>query len=338
MKALVIEGSGMKLQEVPLGPLGDGDARVRVRAAGICATDLHILSGRFKFHESPRILGHEVAGVVESVGKDLPGDWIGNNVIVDPVIGCGLCSLCRSGRKLLCRNGGELGTTGGDGGYAEYVTIPATSLYVLPEGLSFEEGALIEPLNCTYGAFCKARPRPGESVLIFGSGPAGLLFVQLARAFGCEPILLAGGGAARLELGRKLGATEAWDYQDADLGEHVLRATGGEGPDITIEASGADAAVLQAFEWVRPGGRVLLYGISGQRTPNISSDLIVSKDLAVVTGIGSPLLWDDVIRFAGSDKIELLPMITHQFPLEEFERALAVAADATQSVKVVFCP
>jgi threonine dehydrogenase-like Zn-dependent dehydrogenase len=338
MKALVIEAGRLKLTELPVGLLSDGQVRVRVRVAGICATDLHILSGRIILEKTPRILGHEIAGVVESVGKGVSPDWAGKNVIVDPVIGCGVCSWCHSGRKLLCRNGGELGTTGGDGGYAEYVTVPATNLYVLPERLKLEEGALLEPLNCTFGAFFKAQPRPGESVIIFGSGPAGLLFVELARACGCAPILLAGGGPARLELAQKLGASEVWSYRDRELAEHVLRATNGEGPDIAIEASGADVAVGQAFDWVRRGGRVVLYGISGARTPNIPSDVIVTKDLAVVTGIGSPLLWDEVIAFAGAGKIDLLSLVTHRFPLEDFESALSVAADSERAVKVVLCP
>jgi threonine dehydrogenase-like Zn-dependent dehydrogenase len=268
----------------------------------------------------------------------VPCGWVGKNVVVDPVIGCGLCSWCRSGRKLLCRTGGELGTTAGDGGYAECVTVPVTNLHELPERLSFEEGALIEPLNCTYGAFVKARPRPGQSVLIFGSGPAGLLFVELARACGCTPILLVGGGAPRLESGRQRGAAEVWDYHGGQIAERILHATSGEGPEIVIEASGADSAVTQAFEWVRRGGRVVLYGISGAGRPNIPSDSIVSKDLTVVSGIGSPLLWDEVIHLADAGTLVLRSLVTHRFHLEEFEQALVLATDVDQSIKVMFIP
>jgi threonine dehydrogenase-like Zn-dependent dehydrogenase len=338
MKALVRVAETLSLMEIPTTPLRDSEARVRVRAAGICATDLHILSGRIRFERAPRVLGHEISGVVESVGNAVPPTWVGKKVIVDPVIGCGLCSWCRSGRKLLCRSGGELGTTGGDGGYAEYVTVPATNLHALPDCLSCEEGVFIEPLNCTYGAFVKARPRPGESVLIFGSGPAGLLFLKLARAWGCTQVLLVGGGAPRLELGRQGGASEVWDYQAGEIAERVLDATSGEGPDIAIEASGSDSAVMHAFDWVRRGGRVVLYGISGAGRANIPSDLIVTKDLTVVSGIGSPLLWDEVIRLAGAGKMDLRSLVTHRFPLEDFERALTVAADVEQSAKVVFSP
>jgi threonine dehydrogenase-like Zn-dependent dehydrogenase len=339
MKALVIDKNDLKLEDLALGPLGSKSARVRVRTAGICATDIHVLSGQIKFHKAAtRVLGHEVAGEVESIGSEVGSDWVGKRVIVDPVIGCGECFMCRSGRKLLCRNGGELGTTGGDGGYAEYVTVPVANLYPIPEPLSFDEGSLIEPLNCTYGAFLKASPRPGESVIVFGSGPAGLLFVQLARAFGCNPIFLVGGGAKRLERGRNLGAAEAWDYRDPELSGHVSDNTSGEGADIVVEASGTDAAVRHTFNMVRPGGRVVLYGISGAQNPNIPSDLIVGKDLMVVTGIGSPLLWDGAINLACSGKIDLRSMISHQFSLDDFGEALAVARDPDKSIKVVFHP
>lgn len=338
MKALVVQTNQLRLQELPVIEPPVRSARVRVRAAGICATDLHILSGKIKFARAARVLGHEIAGTVESVGKEVTTDWIGKSVIVDPVVGCGECPWCHSGRKLLCQTGGELGSAGGDGGYAEYVTVPSANLYALPKQLSFEEGALIEPLNCVYGAFTKSLPRPGESVLVFGSGPAGLLFVQLARAYGCGPILVADGSPLRLKLGRKLGATEAWNYRDPQFADFVLKETDGEGPDIVVEASGSDAAVQQAFSLVRRGGRVVLYGTTGAHNPNIASDLIVAKDLVIVTGIGSPLLWNEVIRLVASGKIDLKTMVTHQFTLEEFERALAVARDTSVSGKVIFCP
>lgn len=338
MKALIREGKTLRLAEVPAPSPGHGQARVRVHAAGICATDLHILSGTITFDGMPSVLGHEIAGVVDSVGDAVSPELLGTRVAVDPVVSCGLCAWCRSGRKLLCRDGGELGTTGGDGGYAEFVTVPAANVHPLPPNLSFEAGTLIEPLNCTYGAFLKARPRPGESVLVLGSGPAGLLFVQIARACGCVPVLLVGGGAPRLRLGERLGVAAAWDHRDPGIDEQVLGLVTGEGPDIVVEASGADAAVARAFELVSRGGRVVLYGISGANRPNIPSDQIVSKDLTVVTGIGSPLLWDEVVRLAAAGRVDLGHLVTHRFRLEDHAEALAVAADIEQSVKVVFTP
>ena len=338
MKTLVITDKQLRLEQREIRPPREGECLVRVRAVGICATDLHLLDGRLKFDKMPAIPGHEVAGVVEKVGPGVDHAWLGRKVVVDPVIGCGTCIYCHAGRKLLCRQGGELGTTGGDGGYAEYVTVPAINLYSLLEPLAFEEGAVIEPLNCTLGAFLKAQPKPGESVVIFGSGPAGLLFTALARASGCAPVLIIGRGRTRLDLARRLGAAETWSYHDPGLADKIMRATGGEGPDIAVEASGADVAVRQAFTGVRRGGRVVLYGISGANRENISSDAIVAKDLSVVAGIGAPLLWDAAIRMAAQGQVQLRSLITHQFPLEEFALAIALARDGDRAAKVVLCP
>ncbi len=338
MKALVIKDGHLELQERPRRPAGWGEALVRVRAVGICATDLHLLNGSQRFDRIPQVLGHEIAGLVESVGSGVPSDWVGSRVIVDPVIGCGVCPYCHAGRKLLCKAGGELGTTGGDGGYAEYVTVPAANLYRWPDTLSFEEGTLMEPLNCTWGAFLKAQAQPGESVLIFGSGPAGLLFLALARTSGCTPVFMIGRGEVRLNSAKQFGAAETWVYRDADLQGKVLQATGGKGADIVVEASGADIAVRQAFEWVRPGGRVVLYGVSDAGQPNILSDRIVQKDLQVVAGIGSPLLWDRGVQLAGGGRIDFRSLVTHRFPLEKAEEALSTARDGDRAIKVVLCP
>ncbi len=338
MKALVVKDGHLELQERPCRPPGWGEALVRVRAVGICATDLHLLDGSQRFDRSPQVLGHEIAGVVESTGSGVSSNWIGSRVIVDPVIGCGMCSYCHAGRKLLCKAGGELGTTGGDGGYAEYVTVPAANLYRWPEALSFEEGAIMEPLNCTWGAFLRAQAQPGESVLIFGSGPAGLLFLALARASGCTPICMIGRGEVRLNLAKRFGAAETWVYRDAGLRDKVMQATEGKGPDIVVEASGADTAVGQAFEWVRPGGRVVLYGVSDTGQANILSDRIIQKDLYVATGIGAPLLWDRGVQLAAGGRLDLRSLVTHRFPLEKAEEALALARDGDRAIKVVLCP
>ena len=338
MKALVMTNGHLELQERPCRPPGWGEALVRVRAVGICATDLHLLDGSQRFERSPQVLGHEICGVVEGTGGGVPSPWTGRRVIVDPVIGCGACPDCHAGRKLLCKSGGELGTTGGDGGYAEYVTVPAANLHHWPDALSFEEGAIMEPLNCTWGAFLKAQAQPGESVLIFGSGPAGLLFLSLARASGCTPLYLVGRGEVRLALAKRFGVTEAWSYRDADLREKVLQAMAGRGPDIVVEASGADRAVGQAFDWVRPGGRVVLYGVSGTGKANILSDRIVQKDLHVVTGIGAPLLWERTVHLASGGRIDLRSLVTHHFSLENAAEALSLARDGDRAVKVVLCP
>ncbi|MFO0889475.1 MAG: zinc-binding dehydrogenase [Isosphaeraceae bacterium] len=174
-----------------------------------------------------------------------------------------------------------------------------------------------------------------------GSGPAGLLFVQLARACGCTPILLRAGGGRPEAPARppELGATGAWSHRDPEIARRVLDATGGEGVDIAVEASGSDEAVGHAFDLVRRGGRVVLYGISGTGRPNIASDLIVSKDLGVVSGIGRAPCSGTRPSGSRAAVVGGPGVAGHpSFPLEDHDRFLAVAADVDQSVKVVLTP
>ena len=336
MRALVWSGSDhLELQERPPRPPGPKEALVRIRAAGISAIDLHLMSGRLSIAKPPKVLGHEIAGVVEDSPQE---GWVGRRVIVDPAIGCGKCAFCKADRKKLCDRGGELGATGGDGGYAECVTVPVANLLPLPDSLSFEAGALVEALDGALGAFERAQPRAEDTVLVFGSGPAGLLFVQLARARQCKLIMVIGGGKARLAAGPPLGATHAWSHENGFLQDLVLNYTSGDGPDLVIEASGVDPAVSQAFSWVRKGGRVILFGLSGSFGKNIPSDTIVTKDLTVVTGIGSPAHWAKAIELASMGRIDLASLVTHRFPLEKADQAVAAARDGDASIRVVFTP
>jgi threonine dehydrogenase-like Zn-dependent dehydrogenase len=336
MRALVWTGPDrLELQERPPRPPGPREALVRVKAAGISATDLQLMNGRLPFAKPPKVLGHEIAGVVEASPVK---EWIDRRVIVNPVTGCGRCAHCKADRKVLCDKAGKLGTTGGDGGYAEYVTVPVANLLPLPDSLSFEAGALVEPLECTLGAFERAQVRPGETVLVFGSGPAGLLFVQLARSRECRLIMLVGGGKAKLAAGAALGATYAWSHENSFLQDLVLSYTSGDGPDLAIEASGADPAVSQAFSWVRKGGRVVLFGLSGSFGKNIPSDTIVTKDLSVGSGIGSPDHWARAIELASTGKVDVASLVTHRFPLDQADLAVAAARDLDASIQVVLTP
>jgi len=336
MKALVWHGgNALDVEERVLTTPPAGSVHVRVRASGVCATDLHIMAGRMPDLRPPKVFGHEFAGEVHTLGAGVNADLLGRRVLVDPVIGCGACVYCRAGRKILCRAGGELGTSGSDGGHAEFVTVPAANLYALPAHVSFAEAALVEPLDCTLGAFRRAAPRAGESAVIFGSGPAGLLFVALARLAGCAPILLVGRGKARLELGRRMGATAAWDYQDPKVEGDIALATSGEGPDIAVEAAGA--AVARAIACVRRGGRVVLYGL-GEGAANIASDAVIAKDLTLVTGIGDERLWGEALGMVASGEVEVRALVTHRFSLADAAHALRAARDIDSAVKIMFEP
>ncbi|NBD27111.1 zinc-dependent alcohol dehydrogenase [Paenibacillus glycinis] len=312
MRAIVWQPDG-KLEEVadwPAPAPADDEVLVRVRAAGICSTDLHMVSGRLDFAKPPWVLGHEIAGTVERVGTRVSGWQAGDRVVVDPVVGCGRCRSCQSGRKYLCPAGGELGTTIGSGGYGAYVAAKPGNLYRLPEALTFEEGAMMEPLNCTLGAIDRARNVAGARVAVFGAGPAGQLFAQLARVYGAASVTLFDKREEPLALGLRLGADEAVDIRQGSPSRYGAASVF----DVAVEASGSVEAVRSCLELVAPGGTIVLYGLNGAEAPSIPSDRIVAKDLGVVTCISAPLLWDRGIRLAESGRINVGAIVTDRVP------------------------
>ncbi len=311
MRAIVWQPDG-RLEEVAdwqVPALADDEALIRVRAAGICSTDLHMVSGKLDFAKPPWVLGHEIAGTIEQVGPRVAGWRAGDRVVVDPVVGCGSCRSCLSGRKHSCPNGGEIGTTIGSGGYGAYVVAKAGNLYRLPDSMTFEEGAMMEPLNCTFGAIERVRNLAGSRVAVFGGGPAGLLFLQLGASF----VTLLDIREEPLRLGLRLGADEIIDLsRETVLG--LVGSMGDEWFDVVIEASGSLEAVKACFEAVAPGGTVVLYGLNGSAEPSIRSDQIVGKDLSIVTCISAPLLWDKGIRLAASGRVNVKDIISHRVP------------------------
>jgi threonine dehydrogenase-like Zn-dependent dehydrogenase len=315
MRALVWKETGEIEKDLawPTPEINDQEVLVRVRAAGVCMTDIHMVQGQLDFATPPWVLGHEISGVVERVGSEVKGRAIGDKVIVDPVVGCGSCHYCLTGKKYLCPHGGELGTTYGNGGYGQYVVVKPSNLYDLPPELSFEEGALMEPLNCTLGAVERVQNMVAADVIVFGPGPAGLLFVQLAKAYGALSVTLVGTRDDRLELGKRLGADKTINIRTSSLELEL----GNRRFDVAIEASGNELALSNSFEFVSKGGTVLLYGLAGIKRPTINSDAIVSKDLTVVTCISAPLLWEKGIRLVQAGKVNVRDMITHTVSFDD---------------------
>lgn len=319
MRALVWKETGEIEKDLawPTPEINDLEILVRVRAGGVCTTDIHMIQGQLDFATPPWVLGHEISGVVEQVGSQVKGWAIGDNVIVDPVVTCGTCHYCLTGKKYLCPYGGELGTTYGNGGYGQYVVVKPSNLYNLPPELSFEEGALMEPLNCTLGAVDRVQNMVGANVIVFGSGPAGLLFVQLAKAYGALSVTLVDIRDDKLELGKHLGVDAIVNICTSSLTAEL----GGRRFDVAIEASGNELAVSDCFEFVSKSGTVLLYGLTGIKRPTIDSDVIVSKDLTVVTCISAPLLWEKGIRLVQAGKVNVRDIITHPV---SFDNASAI--------------
>jgi L-iditol 2-dehydrogenase len=334
MKALVWKENGQVELELdwPEAQCSQGELVIEIKAAGICMTDIHMITGKLDFAKPPWVLGHEMSGIVARVGTDVQGWRIGDRVIVDPVVTCGSCNYCLTGKKYLCSGGGELGTTCGNGGYGEFVTVKPSNLYRLPDELSYAEGAMMEPLNCTLGAIDRVPYMAGSHVMILGPGPAGLLFVQLSKAYGALSVTLVGRNDERLELGRQLGADRTINIKDIPLDEALDEALF----DVAIEASGSENGVADCFTQVTKGGTVVLYGLHGTGKPTVDTDTIISKDLMVVTCISAPLLWVKGIKLVQSGKINLSKMITAVVPFDEAQAVIhSIAYEDYRPIKAI---
>ncbi|MBI3912210.1 MAG: alcohol dehydrogenase catalytic domain-containing protein [Armatimonadetes bacterium] len=262
MRAVVLHGQeDARLEHVPVPPVGRGEIRVRIQAALTCGTDLKVF--RRGYHARmivpPAIFGHEFAGVIDAIGADVAGWQPGDRVVAANSAPCGQCFYCDAGREELCEDLLFL-----NGAYAEYITVPERivrrNLLRVPETLSFEAAALVEPLACAVHGVAETGVRTGETVAILGAGPLGLLLARGAVLVGAR-VLVLGRRAARLQAARAMGAVEALDVgSGVDPREWVQARTGGRGADRVIEAVGQPRVWEQAIALARPGGTVNLFG------------------------------------------------------------------------------
>lgn len=326
---LAFQEDGERPPDQPCG----SEVLLRVTAAAICATDLHLIEGRLPIASPPLVLGHEIAGVVEACGSQVRGFRPGDRVKCDSVIGCGGCCWCRRGATQFCPSGAELGITR-PGGWADWVVAPERNLYLLPEEIPDDVAAVMDVE--VPRALAKARVRPGEKVAIFGPGPAGLIAVQLARLAGAEPVILCGTRPDRLALGQRLGAHYTVEVNRDPAVETIRELTDGAGADVGFDAAGTSRAVRDLVDALRPQGRAVLYGLHGAPMPEFPVDQVVLKDLVVYGALPDRTGWDELIVLVASGRLDLASLITHRFPLERAPEAVRLlSARESGAVKVV---
>ena len=301
--------------------LAPREVLLRVKAVGICKTDIHIMEGRLPDVTPPRILGHEIAGIVERVGSSVLRVRPGSRVTCDSVVGCGQCDFCQRGRRQFCRNGYEFGF-GRDGGCQGFLVMPEENVHPIGDLVSMEEAAILDME--VLAALRKPGTIDGNTVLIIGSGPAGLVAIQLAKILGAEKVILSGDTEKRLELGRHLGADRIVDIRSEDLDQVISQETSGKGVDLAMDCAGTSESFAQALESAAPGARVVLYGVYADPLPEARVLKIVLKNLCVYGSVCDRVGWNDVIAWVEQGRLNLKDLITHTFPLEEAPHAYEV--------------
>ncbi len=326
MKALrkLAAGPGhVALVDVPEPEPSQGQVLVRVERAGICGTDLHILQGHFGKVRPPVTLGHELSGTIASVGPGVTGWTPGDRVTVESEAStCGTCTYCRQGRTQLCADRLALGY-GVDGGFAELVAVRHTALHRLPETIGFSEGALCEPLSVAVHAVMeRSRLQQGDTALVAGPGPIGLLVLQVAQAAGAR--VVQSGVAAdrdRLEKARALGAVETVASDRESLHETIVKLTGGPGVSTAFECSGNPAALEDCIRSVRAGGEVILVGLAG-RPIHVDVDTLTLKEIGLKGAfVHAHETWKRAVALMESGRVNLKALISAEFPLERWEEA-----------------
>jgi len=320
MRALVYEAPGKAaFKNVSKPTIGTDEVLIKTKFASICGTDLHILDGKFPARRGV-VLGHEASGIVEAVGNAVQNVKPGEKVICAPYLVCGQCTPCRAGRYNVCTNRKHLGIEV-DGVFAEYFKLPSYAVYPLPQGMSLEEGALLEPASVGYHAVRRVAPTPSDFVVIIGAGPIGLFILQSAAAFNCQKIIVSELIKQRLELAKCLGADRIVNPEKEDLRRIVMEETAGEGADIVIEAVGSSETIAESVYLVRPAGKICIVGIPTER---VAFDFLtlVRKEIDIITSDASLLSYEKTQVLVSKKIIDVQRLITHRFEFDDIYEAL----------------
>lgn len=326
MKAAVFHApqQPLKIEEVETPKPGRGEILVKIAACGVCSTDLHYIDhGVPTFKKPPMILGHEPSGIVEEVGPEVDNFKTGERVLIPPVFSCGHCANCRLGRENICFNMLMLGNHI-DGAYAEYAKVPAKDCINLPEELPLEESSIIaDAISTPYHAVKnRAQVRPGDSVVVFGCGGVGINVVQMAAASGGS-VTAVDLVDKKLETARKLGAQHtinASGKEDKELLKEIRKLTAG-GADITIEAIGNPKTIELAMAAVKAGGTHCQVGYTHHDVA-MNAGRLMFREIEIKGSLGCrPVDYPKIIDMVKAGKIEVKPVVTHSFKLEEINDA-----------------
>lgn len=327
--ALLRRPYDLELVDRPVPFPESDEVLIRLRAAGICGSDVHGLAGEHPLMTLPRVLGHELAGQVEAVGSEVTRVSPGDPVVVDPMLRCGQCRPCRLGRYNCCENLQVLGVHS-DGGFAEFIALPQGQVYVVPQDLPWEVGALVEPLAVGAHGVARTRVTDGDRVVILGAGTIGLAALLAAKQYRGKAIVL-DILDWKLERARQLGADLVLNPATEDDVARVMEFTEGQGAEVVLEAAGSPVTVASSVDYVASAGRIGIIGITGQEIPLHQSEF-TRKEVDVHFSRNSLDQFPRVIERVSRGEIDPRPMISHRFPFSHVRQALQLARERHQEV------
>ncbi len=313
--------------------VGARDVLIETKNAGVCGTDLHIWHGSYALAEYPVVPGHEFSGVVAAVGDAVQNFKVGDRVTADPNLPCYGCVFCQQRRFNQCLNLEVIGVTR-DGAFARFVSAPESAVYPIAD-LPFAEAALLEPLACVVWGLKQVQLQAGDKMLIFGAGPMGILMMQATLRAGAASVVMVDKEAWRLEIAAQLGATAT--VQADALTPQTFMDLAPYGFDVVADATGVPKVIEGTFAYVKPGGKVWVFGVTSAevRVP-FSPYEVFRKDLKIIGSFALNKTFHEAIALVQGGAVKLAPIISHQLPLAEFKRGLELAERDPKRMKVQF--
>jgi L-iditol 2-dehydrogenase len=336
--AMYYNNNDVRIEEMPVPVIGAAELLVKVKASGICGSDV---MEWYRIKKAPKVLGHEIAGDIVEVGGNVKNYKVGDRVFVSHHVPCNSCRFCQRHQHTLCPT--LHSTNFYPGGFAEYLRVPEINVdhgvFLLPKELSYEEGVFIEPVACVVRGLKTARMTPGQTVLVIGSGISGLIQIKLAKAWGAAKIFATDVEAYRMQAAKTFGADYVF-HATMDVPEEVKKNNHGELADLVILSTGAVPAVEQALHCVGPGGTILFFAPTEPEVdvPFPLFELWNKQVTMVSTYAGSPEDITTAIELIASKKVTVLDMISHRLPLTEAARGFQLVATAQDSMKVILKP
>lgn len=330
------------IEQTPLPDLASDEVLVKIMAVGVCGSDIQYYEhGKIGHYvvDKPIILGHECAGIVVATGSKVKSLEIGDRVAIEPGVTCGSCAACKEGRYNLCPDVEFLATPPYDGAFAQYIKHKESFLFKIPDELSYEEAALIEPFSVGIHAATICELKPGSSVFILGMGPVGLTAVAACQMFGASEIIVADVEDNRLQAALKLGATHTIQVRGLDGVQEVMRLTDGHGVDVAFETAGNDNALQTAVRSVKRGGKCAVIGLPPDESIPLPIHHIVDNEIELRGIFRYANTYEQAINFLLTNLIDFSHLITHKYALEETADALEQArTNKSSSLKVVVYP
>ncbi|MHA1792747.1 MAG: zinc-dependent alcohol dehydrogenase family protein [Promethearchaeota archaeon] len=323
MKAVIIKGKrDLEVKDLDVPKIKAGEVLVKVKASGICGTDVHVYEDEVPLAKLPVVPGHEFSGIIEKVGEQINDFTEGDRIAIEPNLFCGHCHFCRNAKKHFCENWGAIGLTQ-NGGFEEFVAVPRQALYRMENNLSFTVGAFFEPTACVLHGIERSGAKPGDTVVVLGTGSIGLIYIQLLKFMGIKNVIASDIDSEKLAIAKELGANVTINPLEEKLVPRVKEQTDGFGADVVIDAAGVEQTLTQTFDLVQDTGTIVIFGVPPEKLKlPVKMFDIYRRELTIVGSFTNPYTNEQALKILSTGKIKFDKILTHKISLDDVEETI----------------